>query len=155
MIAGLEAGADDYVIKPFRPRELLARVRARLRRQANQPPRPLDRFRLGNVEVDLENQRVMRDGRPVELSPKEFEILDLLIRYRGHVVSRDTLLTVVWRHPHPPTTRTVDNFVLKLRRKLEEDPSHRRHILSVYGDGYKLVAGVVPGRSKEQKANRA
>jgi len=137
-VVGLELGADDYMTKPFSLRELLARVRTRLRRQT--PPRePLPRYRFGHVEVDFEKYIATVRDEPVELSQREFDILRLMIRCRGEVVTRDRLLNEVWGYEDYPTTRTVDTHILKLRKKLEEDPSNPRFIVSVYGGGYKFL----------------
>ncbi len=137
-VVGLELGADDYMTKPFSLRELLARVRTRLRRQA--PPRePLPKYRFGQVELDFEKYIATVHDKPVELSPREFDILRLMIRCRGEVVTRDRLLNDVWGYDDYPTTRTVDTHILKLRKKLEEDPSNPKFIVSVYGGGYKFL----------------
>jgi len=134
-VVGLEIGADDYVTKPFGIRELLARIRARLRRHA-----PLATgLRLGPVEIDFDKHEATRDGQRVELTGKEFDVLRLLARHRGEIVTRDRLLEEVWGYETYPTTRTVDNHILRLRQKLEETPSDPRFILSIYGEGYKLV----------------
>src|SRR5262249_50079874 len=138
-VLGLELGADDYVTKPFGVRELVARIRARLRRD---PVRPTEReagYRFEDIEVDFERCRVVKSGTPVELTPKEFDILRMLIRSRGQIVSRDRLLTEIWGYQVVPNTRTVDNHILKLRQKLEPEPANPRFILSVYGEGYKFV----------------
>ena len=135
-VVGLEIGADDYVTKPFSVRELMARVKVRLRRQPSPFP---DDCRFGEVEVDFLHQRAARRGQPVELSPKEYEILRLLVRSRGEVVSRDRLLNEAWGYEAYPSTRTVDTHIMKLRQKLEADPANPQHILSVYGEGYKFV----------------
>jgi len=135
-VVGLEIGADDYVTKPFGVRELLARIRARLRKRPGQDD---PKLRFGHVEVDFARHEVTNRGKRVELTGKELEVLRLLAQHRGEIVSRDRLLEEVWGYESYPTTRTVDNHILRLRQKLEENPSDPRHILSVYGEGYKLV----------------
>ena len=137
-VVGLEIGADDYMTKPFSLRELLARVRVRLRRQ---PPQNdvLPRYRFGHVEIDFEKYRAMVRNKAVDLTQKEFEIMRFLIRNRGNVVSRERLLDEVWGYESYPTTRTVDTHILKLRKKLEDDQANPKYILSVYGGGYKFV----------------
>jgi two-component system alkaline phosphatase synthesis response regulator PhoP len=138
-VVGLEIGADDYVTKPFGIRELLARIRVCLRRgDGGDPTAALLRF--ADVEVDFDKQEARRRGQRVDLTGKEFEILRVLTRRRGTIVTRDRLLEEVWGYEHFPTTRTVDNHILRLRQKLEDNPSDPRHILSVYGEGYKFVA---------------
>ena len=136
-VVGLEIGADDYVTKPFGIRELLARIRVRLRRGTSTALQSM--CRVGDVDVDFDRQEATRQGKRIDLTGKEFEVLRLLAANRGRIVTRDRLLDEVWGYEHYPTTRTVDNHILRLRQKLERDPSDPRHILSVYGEGYKFV----------------
>lgn len=138
-IAGLDLGADDYIGKPFNIGEVLARVRVQLRRAADQAPVRNDEFRFGNVTVDLRRQTVKRRGRRVEMSSREFQLLSYFILHRGYLISRDEIMSDVWGYSHIPETRTVDNFVSKLRSKLESDPQHPRYILTVYGTGYRFA----------------
>jgi DNA-binding response OmpR family regulator len=137
-VLGLEMGADDYVTKPFGLRELLARIRVRLRRDRKSSDAP-SVLTFGDVEVNFDACEAMRAGRRVELTGKEYDVLRLLAARRGHVVTREHLLEEVWGYENYPTTRTVDNHILRLRQKLEANPSDPRHILSVYGEGYKFV----------------
>jgi DNA-binding response OmpR family regulator len=137
-VVGLDLGADDYVTKPFSVRELLARVRALLRRA--HPPRPLpDEVRFGDVVVDFRSYEAERGGVPVDMTPKEFQLLRLLAARAGEVVSRGELLEDVWGYETLVNTRTVDNHVASLRAKLEPDKSGTRHIHTVHGVGYKFV----------------
>jgi DNA-binding response OmpR family regulator len=138
-VLGLELGADDYLTKPFSLRELLARVKAILRRTAGSGVAS-GKAVMGRLEVDFVGYTATRDGIPVEMTPKEFDILKFLWEHRNRTVSRDALLTNVWGYDEPLSTRTIDNFILRLRQKVEEDPSHPRMILTVHGIGYKLVA---------------
>src|SRR2546428_1749810 len=135
---GLELGADDYVTKPFSIRELLARVKAVLRR-AQTLPKEQDRYTVGDVEVNLRSYQGLRGGNPVELSGKEFELLKHFLCHSGQTLSRDRLLEQAWAYEHYPTTRTVDAHIVRLRQKLEVNPEEPRFILTIHGVGYKFV----------------
>jgi DNA-binding response OmpR family regulator len=137
-VVGLELGADDYVTKPFSIRELLARVKAVLRRTAV-VPKNQDQHSFGNVEVDLRRQRVLRSGKALEVSSKEFELLKYFICHSGETLSRDRLLEEVWGYENFPTTRTVDTHLVRLRQKLEPDPEQPQYFLTVHGTGYRFV----------------
>jgi DNA-binding response OmpR family regulator len=140
-VRGLKLGADDYVTKPFGVLEILARVEALLRRnrpQAGSGPAAPRLERFGEVEVDPAARIVTRSGRPVELAPKEYELLLALIGRRGAVASRVELMREVWGYSDEAVTRTIDTHVAELRRKLEEDPAAPRHILTVRKVGYRL-----------------
>ena len=137
-VAGLDSGADDYLMKPFSMKELLARVRALLRRHENHTAVP-EKLRIGELDIDFRQRLAERGGSPVDLSEREFHILKLLVAARGEPVSRDRFLDEVWSYNASPTTRTVDNFVAALRKKVELDPGVPRHILTVRGVGYRLI----------------
>jgi len=137
-VVGLELGADDYVTKPFSIRELVARVKAVLRR-AQALPRDQERYSFGDVEVDLRGCQVRRAGKPVEFSSTEFELLKHFLCHPGETLSRDRLLDEVWGYDHYPTTRTVDAHIVRLRHKLEPVPDEPRFFLTVHGMGYKFV----------------
>jgi len=137
-VVGLELGADDYVTKPFSIRELLARIKAVLRR-AHASGNGQEQVAFGDVEVDLKGCQVRRAGRSVDFSSKEFELLKYFIGHRGEALSRDRLLEDVWGYDRFPTTRTVDAHIVRLRQKLEPSPEEPRFILTVHGVGYKFV----------------
>jgi DNA-binding response OmpR family regulator len=137
-ILGLDLGADDYVTKPFSVRELLARARALLRRSSVAQALP-DELRIGDIVIDFRSYEAHRNGRPIDLTRKEFGVLRLLAACEGRVVTRDELLETVWGLNAGQSTRTIDNHVATLRAKLEDDPSHPRALHTVHGVGYKLV----------------
>jgi DNA-binding response OmpR family regulator len=137
-VVGLELGADDYVTKPFSIRELLARVKAVLRR-AHALPKEQDNYAFSDVEINVRTYQVHRKGKPVDFSAKEFELLKYFLCHPGETLSRDRLLEDVWGYEHFPTTRTVDAHIVHLRQKLEPNPEEPRYILTVHGMGYKFV----------------
>jgi DNA-binding response OmpR family regulator len=134
-VRGLTLGADDYVVKPFALDELLARIHAVLRRTT---PR-LERLTLGRTIIDFTRLRAYRDDAEIALTDREFEILRHLAERAGSIVSRDELLRLVWGYADAPLTRTVDNFIFRLRHKIEPDPRHPQYIRKAYGDGYRLT----------------
>jgi len=137
-VVGLELGADDYVTKPFSIRELLARVKAVLRR-AGTLPKTGEKYAFGEVEVDMRSCQVSRKGRSLEFSSKEFELLKYFLNHPGETLTRDRLLEDVWGYDRFPTTRTVDAHIVRLRQKVEPRPDEPRFILTVHGTGYKFV----------------
>lgn len=137
-VRGLEIGADDYVLKPFSVRELSARAQALLRRSRSRSSTQ-HTWKLGDLEIDLARQVVTRGGRPVRLSFREFEVLRCLAARMGEVVTREELLEEALGYASSASSRAVDNIVVGLRKKLEGDYHHPRHILTAYGIGYKLV----------------
>lgn len=133
----LELGADDYVTKPFSPRELMARVQAAIRRRKR--PTQSAVYRFADCEIDFERMTAMRSGVPVVLTSHEFKLLRFFTEHPERVLSREVLLNEVWGYNSYPTTRTVDNQILKLRQKLEPDPANPIHLLTIYGAGYKFI----------------
>jgi len=136
-VLGLELGADDYVTKPFSLLELNARVKAILRRQ-DRKTRDVDEFEFGNITVSFKKHEAVKKGKVVGLTEREFKVLKYMIEHRGEVVTRDTLLDEVWGYETFPTTRTVDNYILSIRHKLEDNPSRPKFILTVHTSGYKF-----------------
>ena len=138
-VIGLEIGADDYISKPFSIRELLARIKAHLRRENRSVETVLGVFQLESMKIDFEHYKVIRKNDEIDLTSLEVDVLRYLIGQEGKVVSRDDLLDKIWGYEKYPTTRTIDNHILKLRKKIEIDPNHPQHILTVYGGGYRFV----------------
>ncbi len=140
-VLGLELGADDYITKPFSVRELIARVKAVLRRTESNDvaEEDIETLDIGKLHVDFHKYEAESNGEPVKMSHKEFEVLLYLYKHRNEIVSRYQLLEDVWGYESSPTTRTVDNFILKLRQKIEENHNDPKYILTVHGAGYKLI----------------
>jgi len=137
-VLGLELGADDYVTKPFSITELLARVRAVLRRSGVQKP-AADVIRIGDIEIDFKLHQARRGKQRLEFTAREFDLLRYFVLHTGQVVTREQILNEVWGYEEFPTTRTIDNFVAKLRQKIENAPHAPEHILTIHGSGYKFV----------------
>ncbi len=138
-VVGLEIGADDYITKPFSLRELIARIKAVLRR-SGELDNNLDSILIGKLELHFKTFNAFENGTEIQMSHREFELLEYLWNHRNQTVSRDSLLKYVWKQ-EATTTRTVDNFILRLRQKIEADPDHPKIILTVHGIGYKLISG--------------
>ncbi|MBN1999276.1 response regulator transcription factor [candidate division KSB1 bacterium] len=139
-VLGLELGADDYITKPFSVMELLARIKAVLRRYADKQSNGGEWIRIGKLKVDFSRYMAEDDDGPLELLHKEYEILKYLWEHRGEKIRRDQLLDRVWGYDVFPSTRTVDNYIVKLRKHVEDDPNRPKHIITVYGIGYTLIA---------------
>jgi two-component system, OmpR family, alkaline phosphatase synthesis response regulator PhoP len=137
-VVGLKLGADDYVTKPFEMVELLARIEAKLRR-APLAPHPAEGYQFGDVRVDFRRAEVVRDGAPLDLSAREFQLLKYFIEHRGATLTREELLNEVWGYNAMPSTRTVDVHVAWLRQKIEPNPRHPQYVLTIHGMGYKFA----------------
>lgn len=137
-IIGLEIGADDYVTKPFSVRELVARVKALLRRPQSIKA-DIDDYSFSDVYLNFKKQEAKKGNKPIELSAMEFKVMKYLVQREGEVIERNELLNEVWGYENYPSTRTVDNFILNLRKKIEDDPSNPKHLLTIHGAGYKFV----------------
>lgn len=139
-VVGLKLGADDYLVKPFEPPELLARIEALLRRVVKDKLAPIARFEFGNIKVNFENGDVLRNGVAVSLATKEMELLRCLVNHRGNVVTRDELLEGVWGYQPGVTSRTIDVHIAWLRQKIEDNPQYPKHIHTIRGMGYRFSA---------------
>jgi DNA-binding response OmpR family regulator len=138
-VVGLKIGADDYVTKPFSFMELMARVEALIRRSTRKPEQSVDEFKFGDVMVNFKRFEVSKAGQPIEMSPREFNILKYFIEHRGEVITRDQLLDSVWGYGSFPLTRTVDMHIAKLRQKIEDTPHDPKFVITVHRVGYKFV----------------
>jgi DNA-binding response OmpR family regulator len=149
----LELGADDYVTKPFSPKELVARVRRAMRRSSRLPAaipvKDEHYFQFGDIVVNFDSMEVTRSGRPVALTAQEFRVLRYFTENAGRVIGRDELLNEVWGYQNYPSTRTVDNHILRLRQKLEPDPANPRHFLTMHGAGYKFAPATQAATAKD------
>ena len=141
-VVGLEIGADDYITKPFALRELLARVRAHLRRAARQietQPQQAEIYSFGAITLDLKKYQATKLQQPLELSPREFDLLKYFIAHRGAAITRDQLLNEVWGYAADVFTRTVDNHIAKLRQKIEDDPENPQYLITIHRVGYRFL----------------
>lgn len=138
-VVGLEIGADDYMSKPFSIRELMARIKVQLRRDRRNTEDTVEVLQLDDVRIDFPHYKVIKNNVEIGITSLEADILSFLYSRNGRVISRDELLKNIWGYEKFPTTRTVDNHILKLRKKIEKDPNHPKHLLSVYGAGYRFI----------------
>lgn len=138
-VVGLKIGADDYVTKPFSFMELMARVEALIRRSTRKPEQSVDEFNFGDIAINFKRFEVTKAGQPIEMSPREFNILKYFIEHRGEVITRDQLLDSVWGYGSFPLTRTVDMHIAKLRQKIEDTPHDPKFVITVHRVGYKFV----------------
>ena len=137
-VLGLELGADDYVTKPFSIRELSARIKALLRRKS-ELIKDIEEFSFDDVNIDFKKQEATKNNESLNLNSTEFRILKYFVEHEGEVISRDQFLDDVWGYDSYPTTRTVDNYILSIRKQIETDPSQPQHLLTIYKSGYKFV----------------
>jgi DNA-binding response OmpR family regulator len=138
IVTGLELGADDYITKPFSVLELLARIKALLRRIKTGSEIP-EVHRFGNLEINFKKYEARKNGKTLKLSPREFELLKCFIEREGEIVSRDVLLNQVWGYDSFPDTRTIDAHIAKLRSKIEDNPAEPKLIVTIHGTGYKFL----------------
>ena len=138
-VVGLEIGADDYMAKPFSIRELIARIKVQLRREKRNIQDAGSVLYLDDIKIDFNHYKVYRNNTEIDLTSLEAEILSFMYSRNGRVISRNELLENIWGYEKFPTTRTVDNHILKLRKKIEKNPNHPEHLLSVYGEGYRFI----------------
>jgi len=138
-VLGLELGADDYITKPCSLRELHARIKANLRR-GEIIRKEVSNFKFSDIEIDFKKQKAQKNGKAIQFSTKEYEILHFFVQHNDEVVSRDMLLDEVWGYDVYPTTRTVDNYILNLRKKIEKDATKPKHILTIHKSGYRFVS---------------
>ena len=150
-IVGLELGADDYMAKPFNPRELLARLRAVLRRRAQPAQTAATNIQFGPFSLDLASHALTREGVPIPLTTAEFTLLSILARHPGRVLSRDQLVSLAQDAERVPFDRSIDVRVARLRRKIEPDPDNPRYIRTVWGAGYLFSFGFAPGASADKE----
>lgn len=141
-VVGLEIGADDYITKPFSLKELLARIKAQLRRGTRENKESPAIFRFNDITIDFIHFKVSRNDKFFDLTSLEAEILRYLVTHRGKVVTREELMDKIWGHEKYPSTRTIDNHILKLRKKIENNPAEAKYIFSIYGEGYRFMGGV-------------
>lgn len=137
-VLGLEIGADDYVTKPFSIRELHARVKALLRRSSNITPE-INEYSFAKIRIDFKKHEVIKNKCPLNFSAMELKILKYFIQHEGEVITREMLLNDVWGFENFPTTRTVDNFILSIRKQVETDPSNPKHLITIHKVGYKFI----------------
>ena len=138
-IIGLEIGATDYITKPFNSRELVARIKAIFRLMDDMKTGEVKNYKFDDIEIDFKKMEIIKAGKPLSLSVMELKILKYMIERKGEVITRNDLLDSVWGYDIFPTTRVVDNYILAIRKKIEDDPAEPKHILTIYKAGYKFV----------------